>query len=307
MPSFRGAKSQATHAVSQKLAIGQSRHLNKGNESTQIYSLGTARNHTQALAGFARFLNENRLGDLRTATATDTLAYLAVRSGYVKQSALDLDRQAAQMHLGQKIERVKSDLVTERGGRAYSSEQLAAIREHLTPRNALAVELCERCGLRAHEVATLRPAAEQPRSTHRAWSDQLHTGKEGYSCYTVKGKGGLIREVMIEGSGPGGAATDLAARVEATRLSAPLIRVERGVKVEQYYCLGSGQALSQAFSRGSMKVLGFSNGLHGARHTFCQKEMERLQSSGQSADFAKEIVSQLVGHFRQDIVDIYLR
>ena len=296
MTSFRSPKSQAKHAVSQKIALGKSRHDDR--QSGLIHSVGTARNYSQSLAGFVRFLNENKLGDLARATATDALAYLSVRSAEVKQSALDLDRQALQAHLCQKLERVKSDLVTERGGRAYSSEQLAAIREHLTPRNALAVELCERCGLRAHEVGTLRPAAEQARSTHRAWRDDLHRGREG-ECFTVKGKGGLIREIIVP--------TDLAARVNQTRLDRPQARVDRMARVTQFYSLGQGQALSQAFSRASLKVLGHSFGLHGTRYTFCQKQMERLQSSGYPVDSAKELVSQMCGHFRSDIVDVYLK
>lgn len=296
MTSFRSPKAQAKHAVSQKIALGKSRHDDR--QSGLIHSVGTARNYSQSLAGFVRFLNENKLGDLARATATDALAYLSVRSAEVKQSALDLDRQALQAHLCQKLERVKSDLVTERGGRAYSSQQLEAIKEHLTPRNSLSLELCTH-GLRAHEVATLRLATEQPRSTHRAWSALLHTGKEGYSCYTVKGKGGLVREVMLP--------PELAARVEATRLSTPQLRVDRGVRVEQHYNLGSGQALSQAFSRAALKALGRSSGLHGTRYTFCQREMERLQSSGYNIDSAKELVSQMCGHFRADIVDVYLK
>lgn len=296
MTSFRSPKAQAKHAVSQKIALGKSRHDDR--QSGLIHSVGTARNYSQSLAGFVRFLNENKLGDLAKATATDALAYLAVRSADVKQSALDLDRQALQAHLCQKLERVQSDLATERGGRAYSSEQLAAIREHLTPRNALAVELCERCGLRAHEVATLRPVAEQARSTHRAWRDDLHRGREG-ECFTVKGKGGLIREIIVP--------PDLASRVNQTRLDRPQARVDRMARVTQFFSLGSGQALSQAFSRASVKVLGHSSGLHGTRYTFCQKQMERLQSSGHPVDSAKELVSQMCGHFRPDIVDVYLK
>lgn len=295
MPSFRSAKAQATHAVSQKIALGRSRHEHR--ESGLIHSLGTARNHQQALTGFAAFLHEYKLGDLRTATATDALAYLAIRSAEVKQSTLDLDRQSLQTHLGQTLERVKSDLVTERGGRAYSPQQLAAIREHLSPRNSLSVELCERAGLRSHEVASLRPAAEQPRSTHRSWRADLE--KPGHECWSVCGKGGLVRHVWLD--------PHLAERVRATRLEAPRVITDRGIRMVQYYRLGTGQALSQAFSRASKAALGFSTGLHGTRHTFCQRELDRLQATGCSRGAAKEIVSQLVGHFREDIVDIYLR
>lgn len=297
MARFRSPKAQAAHAVSDKLALGQSRHAHKHDEQQRIFSLGTARNHESALTGFARFIQEQRAGDLSTATKTLANEYLTIRSATVGQKALDLDRQAISMHLGEKLERVQSDMVAEKNGRAYSVEQLAAIREHMTSRNALAVELCEKCGLRAHELAALRPAAEQPRSNHRDWAPQLHQGREGV-LYSTRGKGGLVRELMVP--------AQLANRLEQLRIE-PQTRIDRGIRYTQHYNVGSGQALSQSFSRASKAALGFSNGLHGTRHTFCQRELERLQASGHSRDEAKVLVSQLVGHFRSNIVDVYLR
>lgn len=297
MARFRSPKAQAAHAVSDKLALGQSRHAHKNDDEKRIFSLGTARNHESALAGFARFIQEQRAGDLSTATKALGNEYLINRSATVGQKALDLDRQAISMHLGEKMERVQSDMVAEKNGRAYAPEQLAAIREHMTSRNALAVELCEKCGLRAHELAALRPAADQPRSAHRDWHPQLHQGREGV-LFSTRGKGGLVRELMVP--------TEMARRLDQFKID-PQIRIDRGIRYTQHYNVGSGQALSQAFSRASKLALGFSNGLHGTRHTFCQRELERLQASGHSRSEAKTLVSQLVGHFRSTIVDVYLR
>lgn len=301
MPSFRSSKAQAAHAVKQRLSLGSPRHDNQADG--QIHSLGTARNYSQSLTGFANFLAEHRLGNLASATATDALAYLSVRSGEVRQSTLDQDRQALQCHLGQRLERVRSDLVTERGGRAYRPEQYEAIRARLSPANALAVELCERCGLRAHELATLKQANEQPCSSHRTWRSDLHIGREG-ERFSVRGKGGLIRETIIP--------RDLVERLQ--RLEQPRIVYDRNIKYEQIFFVGFGQSLSQAFSRASIAALGYSTGLHSTRHSFCQNELERLQSGiglpgglGYSRDDAMEIVSQLVGHFRPDVVNVYLR
>lgn len=296
MARFRSAKAQAAHAVSTKLALGESRHDNK--KDGLVHGLGTARSYESALAGFARFLQEERAGDLSTATKEQGIAYLAIRSATVGQKTLDLDKQAISMHLGEQLDRVRSDMVTEKGGRAYAPEQLSAIREHLSPRNAVAVELCERCGLRAHENATLRPASEQSRSSHRAWLPQLHQGREAGEIFTVQGKGGLKREIMVP--------ADLATRLHQLRVE-PFSKVDRGIRYTQHFDIGSGQALSQAFTRASQKALGFSTGLHGTRHTYCQRELERLQASGHSRDEAKTLVSQLVGHFRSTIVDEYLR
>lgn len=303
MHSFRSPKNQAAYAVGQRLALGTSRHTNR--DSGLVHSLGTARGYTQALAGFASFLSHNRCGDLLSATTSDAMAYLAIRSGEVRQSTLDQDRQAIQAHLGQRLERVKSDIVTERGGRAYTGGQYALIRDRLTPRNALSLELCVRCGLRAHELASLRPASEQPRSSHREWRGDLHIGLTG-ELFTVRGKGGLIREIMVPG--------ELAGRLQAVRLETPRSIIDRSIRQQLHYDVGYGQALSQAFSRASTAALGFSTGLHSTRHSFCQSELERLQSGiglpggrGYSREAAKEVVSQLVGHFRSDIVDVYLR
>jgi integrase len=309
MTSFRSPKAQAAHAVGQRLAIGKSRYDRR--EDGLVHSLGTARNYASALSGFTRFLNEHRLGCLATATVTDAMSYLAVRSAEVRQSAMDLDRQALQAHLGVHLERVRSDLATERGGRALRPEQYAAIRERLTPRNALAVELCERCGLRAHELATLRPAAEQPRSSHRTWRSDLHVGRDG-ELFSVRGKGGLVRHAFVP--------REIAEKLQAVRLhqthshEAPRTVRDRQINYEIFYDVGFGQALSQAYSRASVAALGFSFGLHSTRHSFCQLELERLQSgiglpggSGYSREDALEIVSQLVGHFRPDVVNVYLR
>ena len=52
-------------------------------------------------------------------------------------------------------------------------------------------------GLRAKEFFTLRPIEEQP-PDKRAVSPNKWLGREDWSRFTVKGKGGLCREVRIE-------------------------------------------------------------------------------------------------------------
>lgn len=74
-------------------------------------------------------------------------------------------------------------------------------------------------GLRAHELLTLMPACERQASGHRQWSADRFTGREG-ARYTVEGKGGLAREVMLPNR--------LADALEARRLDEPLQVIDRG-------------------------------------------------------------------------------
>ncbi len=122
MPSFRSPKEQAQHAVSQRVAFKESRHDNKGDG--MIHAVGTARGYQQSLAKFAEFVQENRLGDLKSATPAVAQAYLAERqeSG-LSQKTIDLDRQALQCHLQQSLERVHAIKETHLGTRSYPSRK----------------------------------------------------------------------------------------------------------------------------------------------------------------------------------------
>jgi hypothetical protein len=61
---------------------------------------------------------------------------------------------------------------------------------------SLATQLAYAAGLRAHELLTLQRLEQRTASTHRQWSSQRFLGRKG-EVYTVVGKGGLIREVLI--------------------------------------------------------------------------------------------------------------
>ncbi|MGH8490682.1 MAG: hypothetical protein ACREXS_17910 [Gammaproteobacteria bacterium] len=56
-----------------------------------------------------------------------------------------------------------------------------------------------------------------------------------------------------------------------------------------------------------MRALGWSTGAHGLRHAYAQERMCELQAHGKSYNLARELVSQELGHFRGDIVEVYLR
>jgi len=163
--------------------------------------------------------------------------------------------------------------------------------------NRLATEIAHAAGLRAHELLTLRPAAEQPADARPA-RDEKFAVREG-ERYTVVGKGGLCREVLIP--------RELADRLEAARLAEPQRVTDRGVHYTQHYAIGGGQRWSNSWSQASNAALGWSNGAHGVRHSYAQERMGELQRAGLSYRDALETVSQEMGHFRSEITEVYLR
>lgn len=296
MPRFRAPQAQAEHAVARKLALGTGRHDHRNDG--RIHSLGTARGYGQALKGFADYLREHRLGDLPGATDQEARQYLAERSHRVGQKTLDLDRQAIQMHLGLRLEVVRSDRESALSTRGYTPAQVERIASAQSETNGLATRLAYHAGLRAHELLTLRPAGERSASGHRQWSADRFAGREGVR-YTVVGKGGLVREVLLT--------RELAAAVEARRLEEPRLVVDRGVQYVQCYTIGGGRSWSQSFSSASRRELGFSNGGHGLRHSYVQERMDELQRRGMAYEQARATVAQEVGHFAGETTEAYLR
>lgn len=296
MPSFRNAKSQAAHAVKTKLRTHSARHTNK--DDNKIHSLGTARNYEQALTRITRWLQENKLGDLKQLNYQKSINYLELRGQYVKQKTLDQERQAIQLHLGIKLPVIKSELTQVLKSRAYTLEQVKLISQSQSDKYRLSTEIAFAAGLRAHELLTLRRKEERHASTHRQWSPSRFLGREG-DHYTVVGKGGLIREVLIP--------TFLAKQLESHRLKKPITTKDRTIFYQSYYNISGGKKWSNSFSAASKRALGWSHGAHGVRHTYAQNRMEELQKMGFNYLEALGIVSQSLGHFRPDITEIYLR
>ncbi len=281
--SFRSPSSQAKHAVWE---------LNLGSQ-------GTERNYEQALKGCAAFLKENRMETLSELTVDKAIVYLEARAQEVSQKTLDMDRQAIQAVLGQKLKVIKSELDTTLISRAYTSEQAALVAQAQSNKHRLATQIAENAGLRAHELLTLQRVEEQPADTHRDYRNDRFTGRENTAIYTVKGKGGLCREVAID--------RDLASRLEERRLDKPKTTYDRGIGYFQYYDLGGGKQWSDSFSKAAERELGWSEGAHGLRHGYAQVRMKTLQNIGYSYIDALEVVSQEMGHFRPSITEVYLR
>lgn len=299
MPSFRPPA--ARKAVQSLLALGQPRHPHR--QRGRIHSVGTARNYEQALKGVATWQAQHRIGSLPTLTPEQALAYLQARAPVVRQKTLDLDRQALQAHLSHlsgtpvKHPVVRAAPPTRLRPRAYTPAQVAQIVAQQAPPQALATQLAAAAGLRAQELFTLRPAAEQPAS--RPWPAARFLGRDGVVRYTVVGKGGLIREVAVPQA--------LAAQLEARRLAVPVRRTDRKVHYLSSYAVGGGQAWSQAVTTASRQVLGWSAGAHGLRHAYAQTRLETLQAAGITYREALGRVAQELGHFASATSVVYLR
>jgi len=271
-----------------------------------IKSAGTFRNYEQALTQVAQSLKNANLPSLNNLTPELANDYLASRALEVKQSALNLERQAMQSLLRnfnhslqpkETLPVVKSELKEVLQSRAYTEHQMNRVVENQREHNAIATELAHACGLRAHELLTIQPSTERaadPRPAH----DGKFEGRQGVS-YTVTGKGGLTREIRVPDA--------LAQRLEAYRLPEPQQITDRGVYYQQHYAIGGGNAWSASFSRVSSNNLGWSNGAHGLRHSYAQQRMHELQSSGYEYREALTITSQEMGHFRPSITEVYLR
>ena len=154
MPSFRNAKAQAAHAVKQKLGLGQARHVSRHDQ--KIHSLGTKRNYEQALTRLTEWIQENRLGDLKSLSQENALAYLDMRGQTVSQKTLDQERQAIQVFLQVKLPVCKSELSQTLKSRAYTKEQIQLIADSQTAKNRLATHIAYAAGLRAHELLPLQ-------------------------------------------------------------------------------------------------------------------------------------------------------
>tara|TARA_R110000868_G_scaffold411714_1_gene707921 strand:+ start:1188 stop:2111 length:924 start_codon:yes stop_codon:yes gene_type:complete len=298
----------------------QAASVMKGLQGSVIRSVGTTRNYEKALKRITDHMKSNRLGSLRDITPESAVTYLKERAETVGQKTLDMERQALQsmmQHItktlpeGKKLAVVKSTAspnhktgsgnhgrrLSEQS-RAYTREQVELISTKQSDHNALATRIAHASGLRAHELLTLsRLHRQQPdvRPKHQRKFNGIY---DQSLAYTVKGKGGLIREIRIP--------IDLARQLEARRLATPRIVIDRGISYKQTYNIGGGQPWSNSFSSASKSALGWSNGGHGLRHSYAQNRMAYMQKET-LRDEAKLVVSQELGHFRPEITEVYLR
>lgn len=277
------------------------------NKNEVISSLRTRDNYQSALEQIASNLSQFGIkGEIRDLTKDTAQQYLESRATDVGQSQLNMERQAIQLMLqnvtgamstSEKLAVTKSEIATIKGSRAYTVDQVQAITKAQTKRNALATKIAHAAGLRAHELHTLQYIEERAPSNRPALETKFD-GREGVS-YTVQGKGGMVREVVIP--------RELAAHLEECRLDTPQTVTDRGIRYESRYDIAGGHRWSNSFSAAANRTLGWSEGAHGVRHSYAQERMTELQNQGLSYENALETVSQEMGHFRPEITEVYLR
>lgn len=280
--------------------------INALQRSGAIQSLRTADNYRQALTQVCRFVKSERLGSLRDLTPEQAISYLEMRGEEIGQKTLDQERHAIQammQHLTHKLDvkahlpSVKSDYQQILTSRSYTTQQVAIVAEAQRDMNSLSTQIAHAAGLRGHELLTLRRIEERDPSSRPALAEKFQ-GREG-ERYTVKGKGGLVREVCIP--------KHLAQQLETRRLESPIKVTDRTVHYAQHYDINGGKKWSSSFTQASNRALGWSTGAHGLRHSYAQERMHELQSAGMNRNLALEVISQEMGHFRPEITETYLR
>lgn len=295
------AKNVDPQAVAEKQAANVMKQL----QGSVLKSVGTVRNYEERLTIVAKTVNEQMNTSLRNLTVEQAHQYLTDRALEVGDKTLSMERQAIQIMMqhvskelppNQTLDVIKSELKTVINSRSYTQDQIKAVVECQTEKNALATEIAHEAGVRAHELYTLLPRAERT-PDNRPALDEKFQGREG-QIYTVDGKGGLVREVLIP--------NHLAERLENTRLDTAKEITDRGVNYTTHYDINGGHRWSASFSSASNRALNWSAGGHGMRHTYAQERMSELQKS-MSYEKALEVVSQEMGHFRPSITEVYLR
>lgn len=274
-------------------------------------SVGTQNTYRDCLKVFCDFIKENQLGDLKNVSRDVINRFLAHKEATVGQKTCEKYKQAIQAFLrargdlgkDQTLPPVHAEEAQKLSRRAYTPDQVRMIQSHLTKALAFSTEISYRCGLRAHELLTIRRMDEkQPdRRFHKDGTEKRTPWKfadRDGEAYVVTGKGGLTREIRIP--------SDLAERLEKLRLPEARRVTDRGIYYRQHYDVVGGKRFTDCFRRASIRALGWSTGAHGLRHSYAQERIRELQFHCKY-DLSKETVSQELGHFRPDITDAYLR
>ena len=267
-----------------------------------IKSIGTARGYTNCLKKVARYVNQQFNISLRELTPEQAKQYLDVRSEEVGQKTLDQERQAIQAMMLNVTKALDiSDKKEIEKGRAYTSQQVSMIASAQSEKHAIATQIAHAAGLRAHELYTLKPLHDREveyRKEREETKTTLFHARNGIR-YTVVGKGGLEREVLIP--------VHLVEKLESRRLAQPQQVKDRGVFYRSHYNIGGGNNWSSSFSAASKRTLFRSSGAHGVRHSYAQERMRELQRAGLSMSLAYKTVSHELGHLREGITKVYLR
>lgn len=255
-------------------------------------------------------LLKEQLTAVEQLTVEQAYDYLKLRAYDVGDSTLNSDRWAIQamfhhvtnkLALDEKLDIIRSeDNNKHLTSRAYTNNQINIVASRQREANSFATKLAADAGLRAHELLSISKPDEQPITArfYKEPAEKKFAGRDGV-IYTVKGKGGLIREVLISHK--------LSQQLEKLRLDKPRTIKDRQIIYRQKYDITGGKKWSNSFSAASNRGLGWSRGAHGLRHTYAQQRVLELQKQGLSPLESRRTVSQELGHFRASIIEVYLR
>jgi len=189
--------------------------------------------------------------------------------------------------------------------RAYTLEQVYEIQKNIPSlATKLAVQVILESGCRTQDLASMCLASERPIKNARL--EKLHpdrfAGREDWVKISFIGKGGheYISTVSPQ------TATAIA-KFKLTESRHFRERGQENTVTKQYYDLPAGQRLSSLWTQASKQTLGFSQGIHGLRHSFAQQRVRLLQEQRMTWQKALECTSQQMGHYRADQVLAYLR
>jgi hypothetical protein len=262
-----------------------------------VRSIGTERAYRNVCALYLRWIRENRHPLNQIHTRSMMLEFLdEYRELHVQKS---VDQAVQALHKAYKVAlpKVDSCISPECRGRAYSFAAIEKLARRQSSRHQLSSLACYDAGLRAHECITLRlPRGETP-SSHRDWPLERFSGRTDFVVYLVTGKGGLIREVAIS--------RELSDEIQTRERPHPVTVRDREIDYISYFDIGGGQALSSSFSYASKHALGYSAGVHGARHAFAQNRLSTLIPI-LGPKRALEILAVEMGHFRASVSLAYL-
>ena len=290
-------KARAWRLIQKRSALGKSRSY--GRENKLISSIGAQRSYHSAISLYLCWREENNLPTSEQDKLCDLINFLSEIAEIFRQKTVDQYSGALAIIFKKKLPHIKSGIPENNEPRNYYLSEVLIVIQHLDEKNALAILLCYFAGFRAHEIATIKHFNEAKKSNTRKWSNDRFKDIDKYQLYLVAGKGGLVREVAIP--------SELAEVIEKKRYNTPKKVKDRGIYYLINYGLGFGKALSESFSRASLKHLGWSTGLHGLRHSYAQNRLYKLINLGIPFNDALKIVSEELGHFRASITLCYLR
>ena len=246
-------------------------------DSNPSLSECTFRNYRQCLLSFAKYVRENDQLALQDTTVNQAVQYLNERKSKLQQKSLDQHRQAIQcffhangkLKANEKIKKIRSLLKLKKDYYYYTTKQIQYICKFQSEENALATQIAYACGLRAHELLTLRKVNDPLQKQKNNGLKTTFIGREGV-MYVTTSYGKIEREILIP--------TEIATRLEARLLNKPKKTIDRKIVFFQNYDINGGSKWSSSFSRASKHALGWSLGAEALRRTYIIERIVELRN-----------------------------